>query len=604
MAHDPPLLIFDFADAPANKGPGQRLVFLRPERVISARALREVKPALREVWNATRSGYYAAGFLCYEAGPAFDAAMRTHASGPLPLVWFGLFRAPADFAGPARGDYQVGAWQPATPRDAYDRNIAQIRAAIERGDTYQVNYTLRLKGNFAGDSLAWYGDLHAQSHGHFNAYIDIGPQQILSLSPELFFAWNGVTLAARPMKGTARRVSRSQGSAPHGRWPEEDQALGAELLASEKNRAENLMIVDLLRNDLARVATTGSVKVPHLFSLEGYATVYQLTSTITAETRPDATLEDILSALFPCGSITGAPKIKTMEIIAALEESPRGIYCGAIGYVTPERTAVFNVPIRTVVVDALSGSAECGVGGGITWDSTPADEYAETLTKARFLTARAPSFELLETLLLHDGRYAFEARHLDRMARSASHFGFRFERDRAAEALAAHAALHGRAIRRVRLLADAGGELRVESVPLDTVPVDWFAPQPNKDPLHFALAATAVDRRNPWLYHKTTARALYDAHTSRHSEAYDVLLWNEEGELTEFTRGNLVMELDGRLLTPPLQSGLLPGTLRAELLERRVITEAILHRDDLARAGAIWFINGVRGWVAVKIASL
>lgn len=599
-----PTLIFDFADVPAGGTTPPRVAFTRPERVISAYAIEEVRPALREVWAATRQGNYAAGFLCYEAGPAFEAAMRTHAAGALPLLWFGLFREPVDLPPARQGEYQVGDWQPDTPRDTYNEHIAAIRAAIERGDTYQVNYTLRLKTSFAGDPLAWYGDLRGQSHGRFNAYLDIGEQQILSLSPELFFAWDGTTLCAKPMKGTARRAKTQHAEAPHGRWPEEDQALAAELMASEKNRAENLMIVDLLRNDLSRVAVTGSVAVPHLFSLEGYSTVYQLTSTVTAQTLPGATLEDIFAALFPCGSITGAPKIKTMEIIAGLEKSPRGIYCGAIGYITPEGRALFNVPIRTVVVDAATGRAECGVGGGITWDSTAADEYAETLTKARFLSvsvnAQAPSFELLETLLLRHGQYAFRERHLRRMAESAACFSFVFNAAAVAEVLLQHAATHPDAIRRVRVLVNAVGEVRIESAAMESAPADWLAPPRNMAPVPAALAETPVDRRHRFLFHKTTARAVYDEQAARHPDAFDVLLWNQEGELTEFTRGNVVLELDGRLLTPLVACGLLAGTLRGELLARGVIGEAVLSRDDLTRATSVWFINGVRGWLPVK----
>ena len=596
-----PFLLFDFAATAGGGAAPERLAFSRPERIITAATLEEVRPALRDVWSATRQGYYAAGFLCYEAGPAFDAAMRTRVPGGLPLLWFGLFRAPVEGAMPLPGGYTVGEWQPDTSREAYDKNIAAIRAAIERGDTYQVNYTLRLNTLFTGDPLAWYADLRGQSHGRFNAYLDIGERQILSLSPELFFAWDGKTLSTKPMKGTARRAKAEHAVAPHGRWPEEDQALAAELMASEKNRAENLMIVDLLRNDLSRVAITGSVAVPHLFSLEGYSTVYQMTSTITAQTRPGATLEDVFSALFPCGSITGAPKIKTMEIIAALERSPRGIYCGAIGYITPAGNAVFNVPIRTIVVDQAQGQAQCGVGGGITWDSTAADEYAETLTKARFLNVQPPPFELLETLLLQNAQYVFLERHLQRMARSASHFGFAFDRRIVVEALSRHTAAHPGGIRRVRLLVSKGGQIRVESMALDAAPTDWFAPARNTKPVNAALAGKPVDRRHRFLFYKTTARAVYDEHTALHPEAFDVLLWNQEAELTEFTRGNLVLELDGRLLTPPVPCGLLAGTLRGELLERGVIDEAVLHRTDLARATAVWFINGVRGWVPVKL---
>lgn len=600
MRHPEPTLIFDFAEPSQSDAPPRRLAFARPTKTIAATRLEDVLPALAEVSAATRQGRYAAGFVCYEAGPAFDAALHAHLPGALPLLWFGLFDAPAAAPAMPGEGFHTGNWQPTTEREVYDRNIAIIRAAIERGDTYQTNYTIRLRSDFSGSPLAWYAHLRSQSHGRFNAYLDIGEQQILSLSPELFFAWDGTTLSAKPMKGTARRAAAGD-TWSHGRWPEEDQALAAELVASEKNRAENLMIVDLLRNDLSRIARTGSVEVPHLFSLEGYPTVYQLTSTITARTRPGTRLEEVFRALFPCGSITGAPKVKTTEIIAALEESPRGVYCGAIGYVTPQGKAIFNVPIRTVVVDRARGTAECGVGGGITWDSTAADEYAETLTKARFLGSKKASFDLLETLLLDNGQYAFRERHMQRLAVSAAHFGFAFDPAAVADALSRHAALHGGAVRRVRLLVSAGGQVGVESVALDCAPVDWFTPPKNALPVDAVLAETPVDRRHPFLFHKTTARAIYDEHTARHREAFDVLLWNQDGELTEFTRGNLVLERQGRLVTPPVACGLLAGTLRGELLAHGAISEAVLRRDDLASAAGIWFINGVRGWVPVKV---
>ena len=594
-----PTLIFDFANVLAPDSPRERLAFAAPAQVIVAHKVEEVLPALREVWRATQRGFYAAGFICYEAGPAFDAALHAHAPGALPLLWFGLFDAPATAPATPDATYDTGNWRPATPRAVYDQNIAHIRAAIERGDTYQTNYTLRLRSDFSGDPLAWYAHLRSGSHGRFNAYLDIGEQQILSLSPELFFAWDGATLLAKPMKGTARRAPAGN-TLSHGRWPEEDQALAAALVASEKNRAENLMIVDLLRSDVARIAVTGSVKVPHLFSLEGYPTVYQLTSTVTAQTRPGASLEDVFRALFPCGSITGAPKIKTTEIIAALEDSPRGVYCGAIGYVTPQGQAIFNVPIRTVVVDCARGTAECSVGGGITWDSTAADEYAETLIKARFLGSQTASFDLLETLLLHNGQYAFYERHMQRLVRSAAYFGFALAPAVVADALSRYALEHPNTIRRMRLLADASGQVRVESMLLDSAPANWLTPPANALPFSVALTKTPVDRRNPFLFHKTTARAIYDEQAALHPQAFDVLLCNHDGELTEFTRGNLVLEKAGRLLTPPVRCGLLAGTLRAELLERGVISEALLHPDDLGCASSVWFINGVRGWVPVK----
>ena len=336
MHENSPILIFDFAD-PLVPGSGtRRLAFTHPERVIKARSLAEVRPALREIQEATRNGFYAAGMICYEAAPAFDTALHARPPGPLPLLWFGLFRAPTSLPRVAKQHAAVSGWLPDTDRSTYDADIVAIREAIARGDTYQVNYTLRLNTSVSGEPRAWYEALAAQSHGRFNAYLDIGEKQILSLSPELFFAWDGTQIMARPMKGTLSRAALPASESASLDWQASDEAEAHALVNSEKNRAENLMIVDLLRNDISRVAVTGSLAVPNLFSLETYPTVHHMTSTVTATTREGITLEDVFCALFPCGSITGAPKIKTTEIIASLEDSPRGIYCGAIGYVTPD----------------------------------------------------------------------------------------------------------------------------------------------------------------------------------------------------------------------------------------------------------------------------
>lgn len=601
MTEQPPTLIFDFADPLSIAVRDRRLAFSSPERVIVARTIADVRPALREVQEATRKGLYAAGIICYEAAPAFDAALHAHPAGTLPLLWFGLFRAPISLPRVTKQHAAVSGWLPDTDRATYEADINAIREAIGRGDTYQVNYTLRLNTSVSGDPRAWYEALAAQSHGRFNAYLDIGEQQILSLSPELFFAWDGTQLMARPMKGTLSRAALPASEADSLAWQVGDEAEAHALVTSEKNRAENLMIVDLLRNDLSRVAVTGSVMVPKLFSLETYPTVHHMTSTVTATSREGITLEDIFCALFPCGSITGAPKIKTTEIIAALEDSPRGIYCGAIGYVTPEQRAVFNVPIRTVTMDRARGLAQCGVGGGITWDSTAGEEHAEALTKSRFLGAGTGHFDLLETLLLVDGHYAFLDRHLARLLGAAKRFGHLADMPAIRAALAAHAATYLHQLRRVRLLVSPPGEITITSTPLQTAPADWFVASPNAERVNVALASTPVDSRHQFLRYKTTARSVYDVHIAESEDAFDVLLWNERDEVTEFTRGNVVVSLDGKQLTPPLVCGLLPGVLRAELLERRVVQESRIKRQDLARADAVWFINSVRGWLTAKL---
>jgi para-aminobenzoate synthetase/4-amino-4-deoxychorismate lyase len=387
-----------------------------------------------------------------------------------------------------------------------------------------------------------------------------------------------------------------KGTLPRGRYEAEDDARAAWLRSSEKNRAENVMIVDLLRNDLGHLAVPGSVHATRLYDVERYPTVLQLTSTVEADARPGTTLEDVFAALFPCGSITGAPKVSTMRLIARLEDSPREVYCGAIGLVRPGGDATFSVAIRTLWQDVATGAVEYGTGGGITWDSTAADEHAEALAKARVLSERWPSFELLETLALTHEGYALRERHIERILSSARYFGIPLHREDLESALSPLPLGEGQGEglpQRVRLLVSQEGRVRVERTPL--VPL-------RAGPLPVALARIPVSRHDRFLFHKTTHRAVYEAHKSQHPDAFDVLLWNEEGELTEFTTGNLVLELpDGRKLTPPRDCGLLAGTLRAEFLARGELEEQVLTRDDLQRAARLWFINGVRGRVEVQL---
>jgi len=421
------------------------------------------------------------------------------------------------------------------------------------------------------------------SGAKYSAFLNLGRHQILSASPELFFHRAGPYLQTKPMKGTR----------PRGRWREEDAALAAELASAEKDRAENLMIVDLLRSDLGRIAVTGSVRVPKLFEFEQYPTLWQMTSTIEAQIPPQTGLVEIFAALFPCGSVTGAPKVSAMKRIAALETSPRGPYCGAVGVVTPSGEAVFNVAIRTAVLDTESETLRYGVGGGIVWDSAAESEYDEALSKAAILAAEVPEFALLETLLWEDGNYVLRERHLARLLSSAEHFGRQVERAVLETALDSAAAHFNDAKRRVRLLVSPGGTPHVEA--------SFLLPLPDAPQLA-AVATTPVRRSDPFLCHKTTHRSVYEAHRQAHPEAFDVLLWNELGELTEFTIGNLVIELGGLLWTPPRECGLLGGVLRAELLAEGKIYEHILRREDLEIAEGIWLINSVRGFVPVRFA--
>lgn len=618
------MLIFNFNKSFSASAPP--LVFDKPERIITAQRVEEIKPALAEIAAANRAGKYAAGFLSYEAAAAFDPALKTKArdhQNDFPLLWFAIFdRTEVGNTPPVAGLelYNVADWRPDIAPHQYAESIKKIRAGILDGDIYQANYTMRLNTEFSGCAHAWYEDLRRDSHGRFNAFVDIGSHRILSMSPELFFSWDGHTLRTRPMKGTAKRSQPpATESAGWQRWHDADERLATSLLESTKNRAENLMIVDLLRNDVSRVAKSGTVTVPHLFTLETYPTLYQMTSTITAETREGTTIADIFAALFPCGSITGAPKIKSSDVIAELETTPRGVYCGALGYISPDGTSVFNVAIRTIVINAATGAAECGIGGGIVWDSEARDEYAEALAKAAFMQNASHGFELLETLRLENGEYAFVDRHVERLLASSNALGFDVRNENVRAALHEHARLHIGETRRVRLLARRTGEISIISEPLASpaplwtrpstgAPFEAYMPQTAIPARRFdptpvrkiALAHSPIDRHERALHHKTTRRTVYDTHRQQHPDVFDVLLWNQQRELTEFTYGSLVLEIDGAWLTPKLSAGLLPGVIRAELIARGEIAEHVLTLDDLARARSIWFINSVRGWIRVQ----
>ena len=570
-----------YVDIPwAPSGTPVPLAFGPPREIVAATGLTGVRPALDRVATACAAGGFAVGYVSYEAAPAFDPAMRVRGGSGMPLLWFGIHDAPLPARRTAR-PYACSRWEPGTTSEAYAASITAVRAAIARGDTYQVNHTMRLRARLAGDPLAAFDDLRrAQGHGWFG-YVDTGEHAIASASPELFFTWDGSdggVLTTRPMKGTRARHTD----------PAEDDDARRDLVNSAKDRAENLMIVDLLRNDVARVCEPGSVAVPSLFEVEDYPTVWQLTSTVTGRTRPQTTLTHLFDALFPCGSITGAPKVSTMSLIAEFEDRPRGVYCGAVGIVFPGGAAAFNVAIRTMVIDYDTGVARYDVGGGVVWDSTGADEYAEALAKARVLEPTQVDVDLYETARVTDGKTVLEARHLDRMAASARWFGRPFDRDRAEHLW--RSLPNGDL--RARLLLSGAGDLRVES-----------APRVPPTPLTAVLAHDPVWSGDPWLRHKSSRREVYAAAqafaaASGHGEA---LLWNEREEITEFTVGNVIVELDGQLVTPPVECGLLPGTLRAELIALGDVVERVVTLAELPRCGRIWLVNGVRGWVPITL---
>jgi para-aminobenzoate synthetase/4-amino-4-deoxychorismate lyase len=553
------------------------LHFANPHCIVSAENIQDVRNALQKVEALVNTnGWTAAGFVSYEAAPAFDSALKVSNSNSFPLLWFGLYSAPQAINIPlSENESSEINWQATTMRESYNTAIQKVKDYIALGRTYQVNYTMRLNSEFKGDEWTFFLKI-AKTQNKYAAYIDTGRYVICSTSPELFFKLDGEKIYSQPMKGTVKRGRTTTEDAEQSQW----------LHDSSKNRAENVMIVDMIRNDIGRIAEIGSVHVPELFKVEKYPTLFQMTSTVQAKT--DASVDEIFSALFPCASITGAPKVSTMNIIAELETTPRRIYTGSIGYLAPNRKAQFNVAIRTAIIDRESNQAEYGVGGGIVWDSTSADEYSEALLKARVLTERTNEFSLLETILWtpQDGYFLLE-KHIERMRDSAEYFGFSFSRENVKQHLEKLPAEFS-SPQRIRILLNRLGNINVETKEF----------QIQENPFKVCLSNQPINSGEIFLYHKTTNRNTYPSLVHGMD---DILLFNENDELTEFTIGNLVVEINDELFTPPVSCGLLAGTYREHLLETQKIKERIIRKNELPRCLKIFLINSVRKWVEIEI---
>ncbi len=552
------------------------LHFRTPVRILCAHRLAEVEPVLRAVEVATqKEGGCAAGWIAYEAAPAFDAALKVKSTSHFPLLWFGIFREAVETVLPVvENDLDTLDWRPSITADEYRRAVEIIRGHIRNGASYQVNFSYRLKAAAPRDPFAYFVNM-AGDRAPFGAYIETEEWAVCSASPELFFKLEGERIESRPMKGTAAR----------GLWFEQDHTFKRELRDSIKDRAENVMIVDMVRNDLGRIAEVGSVRPVSLFDIEKYPTVWQMTSTIAARSR--APLFEILQALFPAASITGAPKCRTMEIIADLETTPRNLYTGAVGFVLPKRIAQFNVAIRTMVVDKVKGCAEYGVGGGIVWDSRPAAELMESRTKAAVLSPYPRRFELVETMLRRDdGSVWLLEEHLLRLAKSADYFDFKFDEQLVRKALAEAIASLPAGLHRLRLTLARDGLFDLQAQAIETEMLTFG---------RLTLAAEPIDPKDRFLYHKTTFRAPYERALKNRPGFDAVLLFNEAGEITETTIANVAVEIDGRLCTPPVECGLLPGTLRAHLLHEKVLTERVITVEQAVASGKVYLLNSVRG---------
>ncbi|MCY7285197.1 MAG: aminodeoxychorismate synthase component I [Cyanobacteria bacterium CAN_BIN43] len=547
------------------------LEFRNPIAIFTAHTAEQVLPLLETLQQQIdQHQLYAAGFLSYEASPAFDPAFTVKPTS-FPLAWFGLYLKPESIKLPPPALSQSLHWTPSINQSQYQQAFDSVKHYIRQGLTYQVNLSFRLKAQFQQHPWQYFNQL--AQNAQYGAFIETPDWAICCASPELFFRQNDHEIYCRPMKGTV----------PRGLTHDGDRLLAQWLQNSEKNQAENIMIVDMIRNDLGRIAQLGTVKVSSLFDIEQYPTLWQMTSSVQCQTQ--ATLGEIFQALFPCASITGAPKLRTMKIIAELEETPRKIYTGTIGFITPDRTSQFNVAIRTVLINKNEQIAEYGVGGGIVWVSQAGDEFEECRTKAKILTAQKPEFSLLETLLwTPEKNYFLLDLHLKRLITSAQYFAFPIDQSTVQNYLKAIALTFPSQPQKVRLLLSPQGTLTHESAPLAQTQV----------PLRVCLAISPVNSTNVFLYHKTSDRQIYTQAQQQCPGYDDVILWNENGELTEFCTGNLVVELDGKWYTPPVECGLLAGTFRAWLLDQNIVQERIIRVKELANCSRVFLVNSVR----------
>lgn len=573
------------------------LIYTLPRKVVVAETAAEVPAALREIERGVADGLHAAGFFAYELGYVLEPKLAhlMPAERAVPLIWFGLYEAPQQMTAAEvdhwlsthtrSGSYQFTSVSRAWSKDEYVSRFEDVQEKIRAGDIYQLNLTFKARFRLSGSPLTFYRDLRQRQRVAYGGIVDTGEVTILSASPELFIEQHGRIIETRPMKGTAPRAGSEAA----------DSDAKRVLATDVKQRAENLMIVDLMRNDIGRISEVGSVEVTDLFTVETFRTLHQMTSGVRAKLRPDVDLARLLAAIFPPGSVIGAPKIRAMELIADYETEPRGVYCGAIGRISPDGEALFNVAIRSPVI-FRDGTGEMGIGSGVVYDSVGAKEYDECLLKMKFLTDPPRSFELIETLLWEPGRgYWLLDRHVERLETSAKFFGFPFDAAKMRDTLDTQVAAAPESRLRVRLLLAEDGRMTVTSTPLGPYDPDAV--------MRYVISPTRLDSADPFLFHKTTRRELYDQEWKHYSETHgadEVIYLNEKGELAEGSRTNIFVARDGQLFTPPLPSGLLPGVLRADLMASGRAEEAVLTLDDLETADEVFLGNSVRGLVRAE----
>ena len=560
---------------------GERYTFTQPIKELKTRDLSEVADLLAQVESYQEQGYYVVGYVSYEAAPAFEEKLAVHKApllaeyllyftvhdrvetSPIPLTY-------EDVALPSK-------WQELTSAENYEKAIAQIHHHLRQGDTYQVNYTVQLKQDLSANPFAIYNRMVVEQEAGYNAYVEHDEMAVISMSPELFFEQNDRELITRPMKGTTKRGLTDDEDLKEAAWLEQDP----------KNRSENMMIVDLLRNDMNRISEVGSEHVERLCQVEQYSTVWQMTSTIKSQLRPDVDLIVIFRSLFPCGSITGAPKIATMEIIKNLEPQPRGVYCGTIGLLLPNGRRIFNVAIRTIQL--YMGQAIYGVGGGITWDSTWESEYLEVHQKAAVLYRKQPRFQLITTGKISQKQLLFEDQHLERLTKASRYFAYPFDAEDLKQKIEGECqACDANQDYRLRISLNKSGEIELSRQILTPLSPKFCQAK---------LCLQEADLQQAFTYFKTTHRP----HLSLGKQ--EIIYHNAAGELLETSIGNLVLKINGKLYTPPIGQGILPGIYRQHLLETGQVEEKVLTLADLNQVETIYGCNAVRKLYELEVKS-
>lgn len=577
-----------FFYTPQFYGKSDSYLFLKPEIIVTIKSLRNLDEKLKQIDDLIRKGFYGYSLMNYEAGYLFEKTLNKFLPKNKKLIQFFFYdkknvqkikSSEIDFN--EQEIFEIKNFRLNTTKKEFTHSINAIKSYIEEGDTYQVNYTVKGKFKFEGSYSGLFSNLVFNQSAKYIAVINNNSNIIISLSPELFFEINGREIFSKPMKGTARR----------GIDASNDSLIKYELERSEKNRAENVMIVDLIRNDLGRISEYGSVKVKNLFEVEKYESVYQMVSSIDSKLRKQVKLSDVLKNIFPCGSITGAPKIRTMEIIKKLEKEERGIYTGAIGLITTKKKT-FNVPIRTLCIDKKTGKGEIGLGSGIVWDSVAEEEYEETKLKGKFLSEPEKPFEIFETMLIENGKIFLLDEHLDRMQKAAEYFLFCFDRKNILSQLDRLIKQKIYNSQRLKITLNKFGKLSYQLTEITSIPEE----------VKVIISKNKIDSQNKFQYFKTTNRELYNREYKKYSDKgfFDVIYFNERGELAEGAITNIIIYKNDVISTPPLSAGILLGVYRKYLLKNNsMISERKLFKEDLLEADKIVLTNSVRSEVVV-----